>query len=271
MDTIITIIAAVAALIIGFILGKILSKANIQEQINKAKLLEESAKKDAEVLIKDAQSQAESVKREKMMEAKEHFIKLKEEHNQEVEGKNRKIQEGENRIKQKEQSFNDKLQSVGRQEKENEDLKIKLTAQLEAASKKREELQKSHDEHISKLEQVAKLSAEDARAQLVLQLKESAQTEAMSHIKTVMDEAKLKANKEAKKIIIQSIQRTAAENAIENTVSVFNLASDDQKGQIIGREGRNIRALEAATGVEIIVDDTPEAIIISGYDPYKEK
>lgn len=271
MDTIITIIAAVAALIIGFILGKILSKANIQEQINKAKLLEESAKKDAEVLIKDAQSQAESVKREKMMEAKEHFIKLKEEHNQEVEGKNRKIQEGENRIKQKEQSFNDKLQSVGRQEKENEDLKIKLTAQLEAASKKREELQKSHDEHISKLEQVAKLSAEDARAQLVLQLKESAQTEAMSHIKTVMDEAKLKANKEAKKIIIQSIQRTAAENAIENTVSVFNLASDDQKGQIIGREGRNIRALEAATGVEIIVDDTPEAIIISGYDPYKRE
>lgn len=271
MDTIITIIAAVAALIIGFILGKVLSKANIQEQINKAKLLEESAKKDAEVLIKDAQSQAESVKREKMMEAKEHFIKLKEEHNQEVEGKNRKIQEGENRIKQKEQSFNDKLQSVGRQEKENEDLKVKLTAQLEAASKKREELQKSHDEHISKLEQVAKLSAEDARAQLVLQLKESAQTEAMSHIKTVMDEAKLKANKEAKKIIIQSIQRTAAENAIENTVSVFNLASDDQKGQIIGREGRNIRALEAATGVEIIVDDTPEAIIISGYDPYKRE
>jgi len=269
--TVIIIIAAIAALIVGFVLGKILSKADVQEQINKAKLLEESSKKDAEILIKEAQSKAESAKREKMAEAKEHFIKLKEEHNQEIENRNRKVAEGENRIKQKEQSLNDKMANFGKQEKEVENLKTQLNSQLEVANKKREDLQKAHAEHIAKLEQISKISAEEAKNQLVEQLKETAKTDAMAHVKSVIDDAKLRANKEAKRVIIQTIQRVAAENAIENTVSVFNLASDDQKGQIIGREGRNIRALEAATGVEIIVDDTPEAIIISGYDPYKRE
>ncbi len=269
--TVIVIIAAIVALIVGFVLGKILSKADVQEQINKAKLLEESSKKDAELLIKEAQSKAETAKREKMAEAKEHFIKLKEEHSQELENRNRKVAESENRIKQKEQSINDKLSSFGKQEKEVEALKIQLANQLEVANKKREDLQKAHAEHIAKLEQISKISAEDAKTQLVEQLKETAKTEAMAHVKSVIDEAKLKANKEAKRVVIQTIQRVAAESAIENTVSVFNLASDDQKGQIIGREGRNIRAIEAATGVEIIVDDTPEAIIISGYDPYKRE
>ncbi|HZH67669.1 MAG TPA: ribonuclease Y, partial [Chitinophagales bacterium] len=147
----------------------------------------------------------------------------------------------------------------------------RLKSLQEVLAKRKEDLDKAHAEHIAKLEQVSKLSEEDAIAQLMDILKDKAQSDAMAYIKEVQDEAKLKANKEAKKIIIQSIQRTAAENTIENSVSVFNLSSDDQKGQIIGREGRNIRALEAATGVEIIVDDTPEAVIISGYDPYKRE
>lgn len=268
---IVPIIVGIVALIAGVLLGKIVFQANVTQQLENAKAIEENAKREAETLLKEARVEAESVKKERMMEAKERFLKLKEEHNQEIEAKNRKALEAENRIKQKEQSLNSKLENAGRKEKELEELKGSLNAQMEVFNKKREELNKAHAEHIAKLEQVAKLSAEEAKAQLVEQLKDKASTEAMAHVKAVMDEAKLKASKEAKKIIIQSIQRTAAENTIENSVSVFNLSSDDQKGQIIGREGRNIRALEAATGVEIIVDDTPEAIIISGYDPYKRE
>lgn len=275
---IIAVIAGVVALIIGFVLGKVLSKANVDKQLaeaklaeEKAKTIQEKAKAEAELIRKEAYNTAESLKKDKMMEAKEFFLKQKEEHNKDAEQRNRKLLESENRAKQIEQSLKDKLANAGKQEKENEVIKTRLNEQIELATIKRSELEKAHAEHIAKLEQVAKLSAEEAKAQLVEQLKSKAQTDAMAHIKTVMDEAKLKANKEAKKIVIQSIQRTAAETAIENTVSVFNLSSDEQKGQIIGREGRNIRALEAATGVEIIVDDTPEAIIISGYDAYKRE
>jgi ribonucrease Y len=265
------IIVGLVALAVGVFMGKIVFKANVQQQLENAKAIEEKSRREAEALLKEAKIEAEAVKKERMMEAKERFLKLKEEHNQEIEARNRKMQESENRAKQKEQSLNSKLENIGRKEKELEEVKSGLQTQLDLVSKKREELNKAHSEHIAKLEQVAKLSAEEAKAQLVEQLKDKARTEAMAHVKTVMDEAQLKASKEAKKIIIQSIQRTAAENTIENSVSVFNLSSDDQKGQIIGREGRNIRALEAATGVEIIVDDTPEAIIISGYDPYKRE
>ncbi len=275
---IVTIIVGVAALAIGIVLGKLIFRANVQDQIAHAKVVEEKAKFDAEALLKEAKIEADAYKKERAMEAKERFLKLKEEHNQEVDARNRKVLEGENRIKQKEQSLgqkeqslNQKLENVNRKEKEADEEKAKWQTLQEAVAKKKEELNKAHSEHIAKLEQIAKLTADEAKAQLVEMLKDRAQTEAMAHIKVVMDEAKLKANKEAKKIIIQSIQRTAAENTIENSVSVFNLTSDDQKGQIIGREGRNIRALEAATGVEIIVDDTPEAIIISGYDPYKRE
>lgn len=275
---IITVIAAVVTLIVGFFIGKMISKGNVDKQIaeariieEKAKSLEETARKEAEIIRKEAFNTAESLKKDKMMEAKEFFLKQKEEHNKEAEQRNRKLLESENRAKQIEQSLKDKLANTNKQEKETEELKKKLADQIEIANKKRADLDKAEAEHIAKLEQVAKLSAEDAKAQLVEQLKGKAQSDAMAHVKMVMDEAKLKANKEAKKIIIQSIQRTSAETAIENTVSVFNLTSDEQKGQIIGREGRNIRALEAATGVEIIVDDTPEAIIISGYDAYKRE
>lgn len=275
---IITIIAAVAALVIGLVVGKLIFKADVDKQIaeaeiaeKRAKTLEESARAEAELIRKEAFTTAESLKKDKMMEAKEHFLKLKEDHNKELEQRNRKILESENRAKQVEQSLKDKLANAGKQEKENELLRVKLNEQVELATSKRNDLEKAHAEHIAKLEQVAKLSAEEAKAQLVEQLKGKAQADAMAFIKQVADEAKLKANKDAKKIIIQTIQRTAAETAIENTVSVFNLSSDEQKGQIIGREGRNIRALEAATGVEIIVDDTPEAIVISGYDAYKRE
>jgi ribonucrease Y len=265
------IIVGLVALLIGVMIGKIVFKANVQQQLENAKAIEENARREADTMLKEARLEAEAVKKERMMEAKERFLKLKEEHNQEIEARNRKIQESENRAKQKEQSLSSKLENISRKEKELDEAKAGFQAQMEVVAKKREELNKAHSEHIAKLEQVAKLSAEEAKAQLVEQLKDKARTEAMAHVKTVMDEAHLKASKEAKKIVIQSIQRTAAENTIENSVSVFNLSSDDQKGQIIGREGRNIRALEAATGVEIIVDDTPEAIIISGYDPYKRE
>lgn len=268
---ILTVVVAIVAAVAGLLIGKFIFRADVTAQIENAKSIEENAKRDADALLKEARLEAEAVKKERLVEAKERFLKMKEEHNQEVEAKNRKVLEGENRIKQKEQSLNSKLENIGRKEKEMDELKVNLQAQMEVFNKKREELNKAHAEHVAKLEQVAKLSAEEAKAQLVELLKDKASTEAMAHVKSVMDEAKLKANKEAKKIIIQSIQRTAAENTIENSVSVFNLSSDDQKGQIIGREGRNIRALEAATGVEIIVDDTPEAIIISGYDPYKRE
>jgi ribonuclease Y len=265
------IVVGLIALLIGVLIGKIVFKANVQQQLENAKAIEENARREADTMLKEARLEAEAVKKERMMEAKERFLKLKEEHNQEIESRNRKVQESENRAKQKEQSLSSKLENISRKEKELDEAKEGFQAQMEVVARKREELNKAHSEHIAKLEQVAKLSAEEAKAQLVEQLKDKARTEAMAHVKTVMDEAHLKAAKEAKKIVIQSIQRTAAENTIENSVSVFNLSSDDQKGQIIGREGRNIRALEAATGVEIIVDDTPEAIIISGYDPYKRE
>lgn len=286
MDPILlSIISGVVALVIGFIIGKMISKANVDKQIAEAKLIEERAKSieqkandlqekakaEADLVKKEAQSTAESIKKDKMMEAKEHFLKLKEEHNKEIDLKNKKISESESKLKQTEQSLKDRMANLGKQEKENEDIKADLNKQLEIAQNKRNELEKAQSEHIAKLEQVAKLSADEAKAQLVEQLKGKAQTEALAYVKNAIDEAKLKAGKEAKKIVIQTIQRTAAESAIENTVSVFNLSSDEQKGQIIGREGRNIRALEAATGVEIIVDDTPEAIIISGYDAYKRE
>jgi ribonuclease Y len=267
----IEIVIGIVALAIGVGIGKIFFKADVQQQLANAKSVEEKAKLDANSLLKEAKIEADTYKKERTLEAKESFFKLKEEHNLEIDARNKRVAEGENRIKQKEQSLTQKLENIGRKEKETEDEKIKLIALQETVAKKRDELNKAHSEHVAKLEQVAKLTAEEAKAQLVELLKDKAQTEAMSHVKNIMDEAKLRANKEAKKIVIQSIQRTAAENTIENSVSVFNLTSDDQKGQIIGREGRNIRALEAATGVEIIVDDTPEAIIISGYDPYKRE
>ncbi|HEV2481871.1 MAG TPA: ribonuclease Y [Puia sp.] len=259
-----TIIAGVIALVVGIIAGKLIFAKNTQQKIQDA---EGQAKK----IVSDAQTAAESLKREKQLEAKEKFVQLKAEHDKEVLEKNRKINDAEARIKQKEQSINQKLENLDKQAKDNEAIKENLNRQIEVVNMKRTELEKHQEEHIRRLEKIAALTAEEARAQLVESLRQEAQTRALALQQEIIDDAKQKANKEARKIIIQSIQRTAAEQAIENSITVFNLESDEIKGQIIGREGRNIRAIEAATGVDLIVDDTPEAIILSSFDPLRRE
>ena len=196
---------------------------------------------------------------------------MKSEHDREVLEKNRRLGESENRARQKEQSLNQKTEHLERQIKENETIKDNLNRQIELVNIKRTELEKHQEEHIRRLEKIAALTAEEARAQLVESLKQEAHTQALSIQQDIIDDARQKANKEARKIVIQSIQRTAAEQAIENAITVFNLESDEIKGQIIGREGRNIRAIEAATGVDLIVDDTPEAILLSCFDPLRRE
>ncbi len=263
-STIITVIAAIVALLIGIVAGKLIFNKNT------AKLVED-AESQAERIVKDAQSQAETLKEKKMLEAKERFLQLKSEHEKDVLQRNQKLVDAENRAKQKEKDLNDKTQAAQKQVQEYDQKKVNLDRQLEVVSKKQEELGKQHEEHIKKLEKVANLKAEDAKKELIDAITNEAKSEAMGHVQEIMEEAKLKAGKEAKKIIIQTIQRTAAETAIENAITVFNLESDDIKGQIIGREGRNIRALEAATGVDLVVDDTPEAIILSSFDPLRRE
>ena len=264
MDPISIAIGLVAGLIGGFILGKVLTG-------NKAEAIEGQAKKDAETLLKSAKAEAEQIKNDKMLEAKEHFLQRKEKFEAEAGERNQKMQQRENKLKEHQRANQQKAEANSRKEKEINSIRESLNSQVELIAKKQETLDKEHDEFVSRLEKVASLSKEDAKAQLVDAMKKEAETDAMAFVKEKMDEAKTQANKDAKKVIIQTIQRTAAEHTIENTVSVFNLESDDQKGQIIGREGRNIRALESATGCEIVVDDTPEAIIISGYDPIRRE
>lgn len=262
--SVIVIIAAAAAFIIGIFLGKLIFAKNTQQKIDEAN-------QQAEKILKDAETNAENLKRDRLLEAKEKFLQLKSAHEKEVMQRNQKLVDSENRIKQKEQSLNQKTENVQKQIQENEAIKENLMRQIELVNIKRSELEKHQEEHIRRLEKVAGLSAEEARAQLVETLKEEARTQATAHIQEILEEAKVKANKEAKKIVIQTIQRTAAEQTIENAITVFNLESDEIKGQIIGREGRNIRAIEAATGVDLIVDDTPEAIVLSSFDPLRRE
>ncbi|HWB94144.1 MAG TPA: ribonuclease Y [Puia sp.] len=258
------IIVGVIALVVGVIAGKLIFAKNTKQKI-------EDAESQAKKIVSDAQTAAENLKREKQLEAKEKFVQLKAEHDKEVLEKNRKINDAEARIKQKEQSINQKLDNLDKQAKDNEAIKENLNRQIEVVNLKRTELEKHQEEHIRRLEKIAALTAEEARAQLVESLRQEAQTRALALQQEIIDDAKQKANKEARKIIIQSIQRTAAEQAIENSITVFNLESDEIKGQIIGREGRNIRAIEAATGVDLIVDDTPEAIVLSSFDPLRRE
>jgi len=261
---IIYIIIGVSALIVGIIAGKFIFAKNTRKQI-------EDAETQAQVIVKEAEIRAETIRKEKELEAKEKFVQMKAEHDKEVLERNRKMGEGENRIRQKEQSINQKENNIDRQIKENEAIKENLNRQIELVNIKRTELEKHQEEHIRRLEKIAGLTAEEAKIQLVESLKYEAQTAALGIQQEIIDEAKQKANKEARKIIIQTIQRTAAEQAIENAITVFNLENDEIKGQIIGREGRNIRAIEAATGVDLIVDDTPEAIILSSFDPLRRE
>jgi len=265
MESIITAaVIGIVALLIGIFLGKIIFSKNTKKQIEEAN---EIAKKT----IEDAKTLAETLKEKKLLEAKENFLKLKSEHDKDVTQRNQKLVEAESRIKQQQQASNDKNSSLQRQIQEYEQLKVNLDRQLEVVSIKRNELERHQEDHIKRLEKVASLSAEQAKVELMEAVKEEARTRAMSQVKEIMEEAKLNGNKEAKKIIIQSIQRLASEQAIENAITVFNLESDEIKGQIIGREGRNIRALEAATGVDLIIDDTPEAIVLSCFDPLRRE
>jgi ribonuclease Y len=209
--------------------------------------------------------------KDRSLEAKEKFLAMKAEHEKEVMQRNQQLGNAENKIKQKEQTLNQKIEQNQRKDQELDQLRQTLNKQLEIVQSKKEEADKALQSQVKQLEKIAGLSAEEAKKQMVEALTEEARTEAMSKVKELVDEARLTAGKEAKKVILNTIQRTAAEHAIENSVSVFNIDNDEMKGRIIGREGRNIRALEAATGVEIIVDDTPEAIILSCFDPIRRE
>ena len=222
-------------------------------------------------LLREAEAEAEVLKKDKMLQAKERFLQLKSEHEKTIQTRNNEVAQSENRAKQKESMLSQKLEETKRKQTELDSAREGLNQQLELANKKQAELDKQHRRQVEQLEIIAGLSADAAKSQLVEALKEEAKTEAASHIKDIIDESRLTANKEAKRIVVQTIQRVATEHAVENSVSVFNIENDEVKGRIIGREGRNIRAIEAATGVEIIVDDTPEAIILSCFDPIRRE
>ncbi len=253
----ISIIIAIAAFVVGgfisyFVWDKALSKKK-------------------ETLLKDAEIEAEVIKKDKILQAKEKFFQLKTEHEKHINERNNKVLVDENKVKQRESAYSQKIEEYQRKSTEVDSIKENLTFQLDVIEKKSEELEKVHKQHVEQLEAISALSADEAKAQLIDSLKAEAKTEAMSFVNEIVDEAKMTASKEAKKIIVHTLQRVASETVIENSVTVFHIDNDEIKGRIIGREGRNIRALEAATGVEIVVDDTPEAIVLSAFDPFRRE
>ena len=251
------IIAAVGGLMIGSIAAYLVTQASVRKKGNR--------------IITEAEQEAEMIKQRKMLQAKEKFLQLKADHEKMINEKDGKLSQRENNIKQKEYSLSQRSEDLQDKQKELDAIRENLSVQLDLVERRKEELEKTHRQQVEQLETISGFSAEEAKMQLVESLKEEARTDAMSFVNEIMDEAKMTANQEAKKIVIESIQRVAAENAIENSVTVFHIDSDEMKGRIIGREGRNIRALEAATGVEVIVDDTPEAIILSAFDPVRRE
>lgn len=257
MDLVSVVIGAVFGAPIGFGISFVIMKKGIE--------------KKGHQILKDALVDAEVVKKEKIIQAKEKFLQLKENHEKSINERNQKVLIGENRVKQKEQNLNNKLKETNNAERSLDAIRNNLSQQLDVVTTKQDELGKLKKKHIEQLESISQLKVEDAKQQLVENLKDEARADAMAYIKDISEEAKINANKEAKRVVIQTIQRVATEHAIENSVSVFNIESDDVKGRIIGREGRNIRALEAATGVEIVVDDTPEAIVLSCFDPVRRE
>ncbi len=260
METL-TIIYIAGGLLLGVIVGFLIANSRLNR----------GAKKEKENLIKEAEVKAEATKQEKILQAKEKFLQLKSEHDKSVQERTNQLNVAENRAKQKENDLAKKLEDANRKDKELENSRIQLSNQIDVYKSKLEEVEKGHRKQVEMLEKVSGLRADEAKMQLVESIKAEAKTQAMSYIKDTMDEAKINANKEAKKIIIQTIQRVATETAIENSISVFHIEGDETKGRIIGREGRNIRALEAATGVEIIVDDTPDAITLSCFDSIRRE
>jgi len=247
--------------VIGIIIGGLITSTILNKTLER--------KRDA--LLKEAMAKAEVIKKEKILQAKEKFLQLKTEHEKYINEKNNELGKSENRFKQKESALNQRIEEFSRKQKEVSVIKQNLNNQLEIVNKKQGDLDVTIKQQIEKLETIASLSANEAREQLIETLKEEAKSEALMHIKEIVDEARLTANTEAKKIIIETIQRTASEHAIENTVSVFNIDNEEIKGRIIGREGRNIRTIESLTGIEIIIDDSPDAIILSGFDPVRRE
>ncbi len=254
--------------VIGAITGYIVLKS--VEKSKGKKILEET-KKEAETIIKEAKIDAESIKKDKILQAKEKFIELKSEHEKFILGREKKMSDVEKRIKDRESQISSELDKNKKLNRSLENKSNEYENKLERLERKENEIDKLHQRHVDLLEQISGFSADEAKKELIASLKDEAKTEAMSFVQTSIEEAKLTADQEARKIILGTIQRVGVEQAVENCVSVFNLDSDDVKGRIIGREGRNIRALEAATGVEIIVDDTPEAIILSCFDPVRRE
>jgi ribonucrease Y len=263
MDTIVAIEIAIAAIVGGVITWLVTRKSG------KATLL--AAEEKANGILKEAEAKAEVMKKDKLLEAKDKFYQLKTEHEKVINEKEKKILDSENRTKQKEKEASQKLEQMQRKQNEVEELQNNLRSQAQTIEARKQELDKNIEKQLTSLEKIAGLSKDDAKLQMMETVKGEARVMSQAYIKEITDEAKLTANKEAKKIVIQTIQRVATEQAVENSVTVFHIDSDEVKGRIIGREGRNIRALEAATGIEIIVDDTPEAIILSGFDPIRRE
>lgn len=261
-------IYAIAATIIGVIAGFGIARFLVYKSNNK---IEAEAQQKAQQIIREAQQKQEGIKKEKILEAKEKFIRMKSEFEEDTKKRKEEVISAERNLRDQQKELKTTITNLDRKEAEIESLQENLNAQLDIVKKRKEEADRTQQEAASKLETLSSLTAEEATQQLLEIMKNEAKSRATTMIKTIEDEAKQTATKQAKKIVIETIQRTATENAIENCVSVFNIESDDIKGKIIGREGRNIRALEAATGVEIIVDDTPEAIIISGHDPVRRE
>ncbi|ANF49325.1 ribonuclease Y [Chryseobacterium glaciei] len=262
------IIVGVICLVIGAVIGILFSKSSLN---TKGKFIIDDAQKNAENLIEKANVQAESIKKEKNLQAKEKFLELKSQHDADIQSRERKMQEGEKRIKDKENKLNDELSKAGKLEKDLDRQIADYAKKTENLDKKQQELDVVTSKKVEILEKISNYTAEEAKAELVESMKAEAKTRAQAHVQSIMEEAQLNAKGEARKIVIQTIQRIGTEQAIENSVSVFNIESDEVKGRIIGREGRNIRALEAVTGVEIIVDDTPEAILLSCFDPVRRE
>ncbi len=258
------VLAGIIGVAIGFFIAKILEKSNAN------KLIQET-KKEASSILKEVKVEAEAIKKDKILQAKEKFIELKSEHEKVILSREKKISDVEKRVRDKESQVSSELDKTKKLNKQLEKKEADFEYKLEFLEKKETEVEKLHKRHVDMLEQISGLSADEAKTELVASLKDEAKADAMSFIQDTVEEAKMTAQQEARKVVLNTIQRVGVEQAVENCVSVFNLESDDVKGRIIGREGRNIRALEAATGVEIIVDDTPEAIILSCFDPVRRE
>ena len=266
--TLTAIIISIVCLLIGGVAGFLLSKSSLN---SKAKFIVKDAKKTAENIIENANVKAEAIKKEKEAQAKVKFLELKSQHDENIQSREKKMQDAEKRIRDKEQKLNDELSKTGKLEKDLQRQVADYEKKTEIMQRKQQELDVATAQKVEMLEKISNYSAEEAKNELVESMKAEAKTKAQAYVQSIMEEAQLNAKSDAKKIVIQTIQRIGTEQAIENSVSVFNIESDEVKGRIIGREGRNIRALEAATGVEIIVDDTPEAILLSCFDPVRRE